>query len=307
MIDLSIVIVSYNTKEFLTRCLTSILSSIDGTLRYEIIVVDNASSDNSIEELSRLKAQPFGFAQGESSKLKIIQNKTNLGFSKANNIGVKESKGRYVLFLNPDTIVNPGTIEQMIKFMEKHADVGAATCRIDLPNGKLDEACHRGFPTPWNAFCYFSELSRLFPQSKLFSGYTLSWMDLTKMHEIDACAGAFMFVRKKAGEQVGWWDEDFFWYGEDLDFCYRLKQKGWEVYYVPLVSILHHKGVSGGIQKVSKHITTADRKTRTIACRARFEAMRIFYQKHYQKEYPRIVSWLVFQGIDLLQFLGKFF
>lgn len=286
MIDLSIVIVSYNTRKFLKQCVTSIRLHPPGTFSYEIIVVDNASSDGSVEMM-------------KSEKLKIVANKKNLGFAKANNQGVSVADGRYLLFLNPDTLVRKKTLETMVEFMDKNSDVGAATCRVELPDGVLDDACHRGFPTPWNAFCYFFGLSKLFPYLRVLSGYTLGWMDTSKLHTIDACAGAFMLVRKKAGDQVKWWDEDFFWYGEDLDFCYRLRERGWSIYFVPTVSILHYKGISGGIKEETKHLTTASQQTRKQATNARFEAMRLFYKKHYMDKYPRFVTKLVFSGINL--------
>ena len=291
MIDLSIIIVSYNTKEFLKNCLASILSSIDGNLSYEIIVVDNASTDTSVSVISNIKYQ--------ISNIKLIKNKKNLGFSKANNIGAKQAKGRYLLFLNPDTIVYPNTLETMVDFMEEYKDAGAATCKVVMPNGVLDDASHRGFPTPWNSFAHFSTLAKIFPKSRLFGGYSLGWMDLNKIHEIDSCAGAFMIVRREAGQEVQWWDEDYFFYGEDLDFCYKLKEKKWKIYYVPRASILHYKGVSGGIKKISKEITTANRDTKERATWERFEAMKIFYNKHYLKKYPLILTWLVFCGISI--------
>lgn len=289
MLDLAIIIVNYNTKEFLKKCLGSILSSIDGAISYEVVVVDNNSSDGSVEE-----------NQNYNSKIKIIKNKENVGFSKANNQGIKVSKeSRYVLFLNPDTIIQDWTIEEMIKFMDVHKDAGASTCRLIMPNGKIDDASHRGFPTPWNSFCYFTGLSRVFPRSRILAGYNLGWMDIDKIHEIDALAGAFMLVRREAGEQVKWWDEDYFFYGEDIDFCYMLKQRGWKIYYVPTVSVTHFKGVSGGIKSVSKEITTASEETRKTATGWRFRAMRIFYNKHYKQKYPWIITQLVNLGISI--------
>lgn len=294
MIDVSIIIVSYNGKDFLKKCLISILASIESKLSYEIIVVDNASSDESVESIK------YYVSSIKYRNIRIIANKENVGFSRANNQGIKASKdSRYVLFLNPDTITQKKTIEEMIKFMDYHKDAGAATCKLIMPNGEIDDASHRGFPTPWNAFCHFFGLSKLFSHSKLFSGYSLGWMDLSKTHEIDALAGAFMLVRRKAGEEAGWWDEDYFFYGEDIDFCYMLKEKGWKIYYVPTVSVLHYKGVSGGIKKVSKNITTASQETKKRATKWRFAAMKIFYNKHYKQKYPWFVSWLVDKGISL--------
>lgn len=292
MIDLSIIIVSYNTKEFLKKCLLSIAQHKPNKFTVEVIIVDNHSTDGS----SNLVKKEF-------PKVVLIENEKNLGFSKANNRGIQKAKGRYILFLNPDTELSQNVISEMVAFMDKNREVGAATCKILMPNGKMDEACHRGFPTPWGAFSYFLGLSKLFPRSRLFSSYTLGWKNFEKIHKIDACAGAFMMVRRKAGEEIGWWDENYFWYGEDLDFCYRLKEKGWEIDFVPTVSILHYKGVSAGIRNNSKHLTTADRETRRRATIARFEAMRIFYKKHYQKLYPRILTKLVYRGISLKEWL----
>ena len=190
-------------------------------------------------------------------------------------------------------------LEAMLDFMKKTPNAGAATCLLRLQSGEIDDATHRGFPTPWNAICYFSGIARIFPKSMLFNGYNMGWRDMDKTHEIDALAGAFMMVKRKAGDEVGWWDEDYFFYGEDLDFCYKLKQKGWKIYFVPSVEILHYKGVSGGIKKESQHISKASDETKLLATNARFDAMKIFYRKHYRKSYPSIVTWIVLQGIEL--------
>lgn len=292
MKDLSIVIVSYNTKDLLKECIESIYKN-SKDLSLEIIVVDNNSYDGSAEMISK-----------NFKDVILVKNKENLGFSKANNIGVKKSSGKYVLFLNSDTLVKENTLRYMVKFMDEYKDAGAATCKLKMPNGKIDDASHRGFPTPWNSFCHFSGLSKIFTKVKLFGGYNLSFMDLSKTHEIDTLAGAFMLVRKEAGEQVGWWDEDYFFYGEDIDFCFMLKQNNWKIYYVPEVSIFHYKGVSGGIKKVSKEITTANKKTRKKAQIERFKAMRLFYKKHYENKYPWIVTRLVYFGISVKQLIS---
>lgn len=289
MLDLSIIIVSYNTKDFLKKCLGSIYKTSKG-FSFEIIVSDNNSKDGSAEMVKK-----------EFKDVILAENKENLGFSKGNNVGVKKSSGRYVLFLNSDTVVYPNTLKYMINFMDSQKHAGAATCKLEMPNGKIDDASHRGFPTPWNSFCHFSGLSKIFGKTKLFGGYNLGFMDFSKIHEIDALAGAFMMVRREAGSEVSWWDEDYFFYGEDIDFCYMLKQKSWRIYYVPQVSILHYKGVSGGIKKTSKGITTADKNTKKKVTYERFRAMRIFYKKHYEQKYPWFVTRLVYLGISLKQ------
>lgn len=288
--DLSIIILNYNTKDLLRDCLRSIDRAEKNNLKFEIIVVDNVSTDGS----SKMVANEFSW-------VKLIGSHKNLGFAKGNNLGVPEALGKYVLFLNPDTIVFPKTLSGMVEFMEKHPQAGVSTCKIELPNKRLDEACHRGFPTPWNAFCHFSGLEKLFPKTKLFAGYYLGWFPLNKVHKIDACVGAFLLVRREVGEKIEWWDEDYFLYGEDLDFCYRVKEKGWEVYYVPKYKIIHYKGASSGIKKQSKSLTTASKETKIRSARASTQAMRIFYQKHYQTKYPKFLTRLVMKGIDLLE------
>jgi len=294
MLDLSIIIVSYNTREFLKKCVASIVENVK-RVSYEIVVIDNASTDGSIEGIKH-----YVSSIKYDGLVRLIQNKGNVGFSKANNQGIKASQeSRYVLFLNPDTVMQGQTIEKMLEFMDVHKDAGASTCKLVMTNGKIDDATHRGFPTPWNAFSHFSGLEKMFPKNKLFAGYSLGWMDFNSIHKIDVLAGAFMLVRRIAGDEVKWWDEDYFFYGEDIDFCYMLKQKGWKIYYVPSVSIIHYKGVSGGIKAVSKEITTASKKTKKRATKARFNAMRIFYKKHYEKKYPWIVNLLVNIGISV--------
>jgi len=286
MLDLSIIIVSYNTREFLKECIASIVKNVK-KISYEIIIIDNASTDGTAESI-------------KYKNIKMILNKGNVGFSRANNQGIKASQeSRYVLFLNPDTVIQDQTIEKMLEFMDAHKDVGASTCKLVMTNGKIDDATHRGFPTPWNAFSHFSGLEKLFPKSKLFAGYSLGWMNFNSVHRIDVLAGAFMLVRRIAGDEVKWWDEDYFFYGEDIDFCYMLKQKGWKIYYVPSVSMIYSKGVSGGIKAVSKEITTASKETKKRATKSRFSAMRIFYKKHYEKKYPWIVNLMVHVGISV--------
>jgi len=298
MIDLSIIIVSYNTAQLTVETIRSIEQCYPkeiGEGEYEIIIVDNASEDNSIASLKQYK---------KSSRMKLLiflENKKNLGFAKANNIGIKKAKGKYILFLNPDTIMRPKTLPVLLDFMDSHKEVGATTCRVELLNGNIDEASHRGFPTPWNAFSHFSGLEKKFPKSKLFAGYIRGWEDMYTIHEVPAIVGAFMLVNKTAGEQIGWWDEDYFFYGEDLDFCYKLHEKGWKIYYNPTVSIIHHGGVSSGIKKHTQHLTTADVKRKYFVQKHRFGAMRLFYKKHYIKKYPKFITWAVLQGIDYLE------
>jgi len=302
--DLSIVILNYNSGDFLRKCLESIGRAKKNGFEYEVIVVDNNSNDNSFKKIRNPKNPKFEIRNKlkiQNIKLILIKNEINLGFAAGNNVGVKKAEGRYLLFLNPDTVVMPNTFKEMIKFMDSNSQAGAATCRVELPNGRLDEACHRGFPTPWNAFCHFSGLEKLFPRSRVFAGYVLGWERLNKVHEIDSGTGSFLVVRKEVGDKLNWWDEDYFWYGEDLDFCYRIKKAGWKIYYVPKVKIIHYKGVSSGIRKESQKLAKANKETRIRAIKASTQVMRIFYKKHYFNKYPRFLTWLVLKGINILE------
>lgn len=284
-VKLTIIILSYNVCELLIACLESIYRYNSTQLKsgeWEIIVPDNNSTDETVAKLKQAKY--FG--------LTIIENKENIGFSAGNNIGAKEAKGKFVLFLNPDTVVQEGTIDYCLEFLETNPDVGAASVEVLLGNGKHDMTAHRGFPTPWNAFCFFSGLAKLFPHSRLFSGYTLGYLDLSTEHEVEAINGAFMMIPKQLGEKLQWFDEDFFWKGEDLDLCYRIKEQGYKIMYLPKKRIIHFKGSSNGHKKGSK----------TLA--ARFEVMRLFYKKHYGNKYPWIVKQIVFLGVDFKEFLA---
>ncbi len=201
--------------------------------------------------------------------------------------------------LNPDTVVFPDTISRVLEYLKLNKKVGAATCRVELPDGRLDYSCHRGFPTPWNSFCYFSGLSGIFPKSELFSGYTATFQNIDTLHEIDALTGAFALIRVEAGKQVGWLDEDYFWNGEDLDLCYKLKEKGWIIVFVPDVKIIHFKGSASGLRKTG--FGKADRVVKRNAALSSTQVMKIFYKKHLAKKEPFFINWLVYLGINLLE------
>ncbi len=288
--DLSIVILNYNTLDLLKQCLQSIADAQKGQYKVEIMVVDNCSSDESTSMVK--KDFPW---------IKLVVNERNLGFAAGNNRGIERTDGRYVLLLNPDTQVLPETLVVMVKFLDDHPKVGIATGRVELVNGDLDDACHRGFPTPWNAFCHFMGLGKIFPKSRFFNGYHLGYRELDRTHEIDSCVGAFMMIRRKVGEALSWLDEDYFWYGEDLDFCYRAKNAGWKVMFVPTAKVIHWKGAASGIKKESQQVSTATQETKRKAALASIEAMRIFYRKHYTNRYPSFLTGLVLLGIDLLE------
>ncbi|MBN8585600.1 MAG: glycosyltransferase [Ignavibacteria bacterium] len=235
MIDISVIIVNYNVKELLEQCINSILKASDG-LKVEIIVVDNNSFDGSIEYLkNKFPSHP---------SIKLIESPINLGFAKANNLGVKESRGEYLLILNPDTILQEDTLTSSLKFYKETPGIGAMTCKLILPNGKLDLACRRSFPTPSVAVYRIMGLSRLFPKSRKFGKYNLTFLDENSTYEVDAIVGAFMLIKRDVYEKVKGFDEDYFMYGEDLDLCFRIKKAGYKIYYYPDTSIIHYKGES---------------------------------------------------------------
>ncbi len=294
---LSIIIVSFNTKVVLKQCLDSLLKTYRKELitnQFEIIVVDNGSTDGSWE-----------FVRKEYPTVNLLINRSNQGFGKANNQGVKKATGKYILFLNSDTIITEHQLPNLIEYLEKYSQVGIVTCKILLPDGSLDDASHRGFPTPWRAICHFSGLGRIFPTSPFLNGYHLGFRNLDSTHEIEACAGAFLLIRRSVGDMVGWFDEDYFWYGEDLDLCYRVRQKEYKIMFLPQFTIFHYKGASSGMKKHSQHLAKLDIATRRRINKARFEVMRLFYKKHYLHKYPGWVTALVFMGITIKQKLTK--
>ncbi|MCL4397614.1 glycosyltransferase family 2 protein [Patescibacteria group bacterium] len=289
-VKLSIIILNYNTEALLRQCLASIPSRPD----YQVIVIDNASTDNSVI-----------MVQKEFPEVELIKNKENCGFTRGNNCAREKAKGEYVLFLNSDTQVYPGTLERMVQFMDYTLDAGISTCLTLLPNGGQYYASHRGFPTPWNSLAYFTGLAKLFPKSKMFSGYTATYLPLDKVHEVDAVSGTFLLIRKKLLDKIGWFDEDYFSYGEDIEMCYRVKELGYKVYFVPDVKIMHYWGASSGLKSTSKSVAKVDPDNQARWNQARYDAMRIFYDKHYRKKYPELFRSAVLGGIGLVNYLRR--
>jgi len=295
---LSIIILNYNTKNITLDCIKSIEKNYPTQTQsgeYELIIADNASPDNSLTAFKEFQKHT------KIKKLQIIDNQKNLGFSAGNNRAIAHAQGDYILILNPDTIVPPDTFISALDFIKTNPDAGAVTCKIITSTGALDPNCLRGFPTPWNAFCHFSGLGKALPSSRLFNGYLqYRWRDISKIQQVDAIEGAFMLIPKKIGEELNWFDEDYFFYGEDLQLCYDINNLGYKIYYLPDVSITHYEGASSGIKKQSEKITTADNESRRQIQKHRFNAMRIFFQKNYSHKYPKIITWLVSFAINLL-------
>ncbi len=321
MLDLAIVIVNYNVCALLRDCLKSVYASTGVTqgrpFGVEVCVVDNASPDDSAEMVAR-----------EFPQAHLIRNTENMGYAAANNLGLKyfgfrdqgevigdrrsgirdqsetpalhPQRGasvrnqpseipRYALLLNPDTVVPPNAFGEMIHLLDTHPAFGVSGPKLVRLDGSLDLACRRGFPTVEVSFWRLTKLSKIFPRSRRFGRYNMTYLDPDQAAEIDAVVGAFMLVRREAIEQAGLLDEIFWMYGEDLDWAYRIKQCGWQVYYYPQVVVTHVKRASSGQDNAG-------------AAKAKYEfdrAMWLFYHKHYQSTTPGVVDWLVKLGLGL--------
>jgi N-acetylglucosaminyl-diphospho-decaprenol L-rhamnosyltransferase len=274
VLDLGIVIVNWNTGDFLRDCLRSVDAS-EGELAFEVVVVDNCSHDNSATMVRQ-----------EFPHVHLIENDTNCGYAPANNMGLRRLEARYYLLLNPDTVLPPNALRDMVAFMEDHPEAGMAGPKLVMADGKLDLACRRGFPTPENSFYKLFGLSKLFPKSRRFGQYNLTYLDPDEMAEVDCVVGAFLMVSREVVEQVGLLDEQYFMYAEDLDWALRAKQAGWKVYYCPHVTVLHYKR----------------RASEQNPQKARYEfwrAMYLFYRKHYAADTPSWLHYLVLAGLAL--------
>ncbi len=270
---LSIVILNYNTKELTFKCVDSIIKNSKG-VNYEIIVVDNGSD----EPVLRYK------------DIKILKNKTNLGFAGGNNSAREVAKGQYILFLNSDTEVYKDTLKETLSYLDEHKKIGALTCKTILPNGNLDRDARRSFPTPWVALTHFSGLDRIFPKSKILAKYWYGYESPDQIQEVEALQGAFLLTRKKVLDEVDWFSKDYFLDGEDIDLSWKIWNAGYKIIYYPNVSILH-------IKKASK-------KKRTLkSVMAGMNSMEIFYKKYLWERYPLILNFAVIFAIYLMKTL----
>lgn len=272
--DLSVVILNYNTRDLLRACLRSVLASIvPGGI--EVIVVDNCSQDGSAD-----------MAATEFPQATLIRSLRNGGYAYGNNQGIRLATGRYVLLLNTDTLVPQDAFAAMVSFMDDHPQAGICGPRLVRADGRLDLACRRSFPTPEVSFYRIIGLSRLFPKSRRFARYNLTYLDEHETTEVDAVVGACMMVRRQAIDQAGLLDEQFFMYGEDLDWALRIKRCGWQVFYYPAVTVLHYKRESA-------------RQRPVVTISEFYRAMLIFHRKHYAQQTFFLINWLINAGIYL--------
>ena len=273
-IKLSVIIVNYNVKHFIEQCLFSVFKALKN-INVEVIVVDNNSVDGSIAVIRKKFPQ-----------VTLIVNAVNTGFSVANNQGIKMAKGKYILLLNPDTVVQEDTFEKTLAFMDSHEDSGGLGIKMLDGKGNFLPESKRGLPTPAVAFYKIFGLAKIFPGSKRFGQYHLSYLDKNKNHQVDILSGAFMLMRKEALDKVGLLDETFFMYGEDIDLSYRITQGGYKNYYFADSSIIHYKGESTKKSSVNYVIVF-------------YKAMAIFAQKHFSQNHASAFSFLIFLAIYL--------
>ncbi|MBZ0264004.1 glycosyltransferase [bacterium] len=260
MSELSVVIVSYNVRDFLKTTLQS-LALATKSIDTEIFVVDNASHDDSVEMVRK-----------EFPEVQLIALERNYGFAKANNIALKKCCGQFLLLLNPDCILEKNALHHLINHLKRNPEYGAVGPKLINQDGTFQATAKRGFPTPWRSFCKLSGLSGIFPESPVLNGYELGYLSPDKFHEIDVLCGAVFMITRSVYEGIGGLNEEYFMFGEDIDWSKRIHDAGWKIGYVPEAIVLHYKGQS----------SRDDRLTRD---RHFFEAMRIYVREHQDGSY----------------------
>lgn len=268
MVDLSVIIVNYNVAYFLEQCLHSVYRALDG-LEVEVFVVDNDSVDDSVAMVRRKFPQATLIASDE-----------NLGFSKGNNLAMRRATGRYVLLLNPDTLVEEDTFRKTVAFMDEHPEAGGLGVKMIDGSGHFLPESKRGLPTPAVAFYKIFGLAALFPKSRTFGKYHLGYLSRDEVHEIDVLSGAFMLMRKSVLDRVGLLDEEYFMYGEDIDLSYRIVLGGYKNYYYPHTRIIHYKGESTKKSSINYVFVF-------------YRAMAIFARKHFSRRHAKTFDFLI--------------
>lgn len=281
---LAIVILNYNRADLLADCLQS-LAAHPTRCAVDVWVVDNASSDETVP----LVQNRFPWAR-------LLVSSHNGGFASGNNLALHQILALphppdYTMLLNNDTVVPSGLLDGLVEYLENHPAVGVVGPKVLLPDGTLDKACRRSFPTPEVAFYRMLGLARLFPRSRRFGRYNLTYLDPDAETEVDAVVGACMLLRTSVIREVGVLDEQFFMYGEDLDWTYRMKSYGWRVVYYPAVHVWHYKGAASTRRAIP-------------SLRAFYEAMRIFHRKHFAATTPAPLNWLIETGITIKELIA---
>lgn len=270
--DISIIVVSRNVIDLLRSCLKSVFEA-SHNLNVEVIVVDNASQDGTVDSLKR-----------DYPQVQVIANQENLGFPKANNQAIKQATGRYILLLNPDTIVYPEALLKMTRYMDDHPEIGLIGPKVLTRAGTIQYDCARNFPDLWGCFTEISFLRRVFPRSRIFGHQYMTYWDHEDSRPVPCLVGAAMMVRRSAAESIGWFlDETIPMYLEDIDYCYRINQAGWTAYYLSEAIIEHWGGASTerSINRVSYELL-------------KWDAYRLFFERYRSKNAARLLRLMVF-------------
>jgi GT2 family glycosyltransferase len=278
--ELSILIVNFNAEKLILRCLQAVYETI-GSVDCEVIVVDNASTDHSADAV-----------QNAYPQVRLLRNPENVGFARANNQAFRVARGRYFLLLNSDAFVHDGAIATLINFMESHLDTGAAGCRLVYEDGSLQRSCY-SFPTPITELCQTLWLDRLFPRSPFFGKFKMTYWDFDSNRDVDWVMGAVMILRKEAVDQVGFLDEEYFMYSEEMDLCYRFKQAGWKISFVSEATAMH---VWGG----------SSRQNKELAFIRLYKSRVLFFRKHYGPIMTLVYKLILYLG-SLVRVLGGSF
>jgi GT2 family glycosyltransferase len=274
-VDVSICIVTLNARDYLRNCLISLQNDCSEYSR-EIIIVDNQSTDETLQMLRQ-----------EFRSVLVIENDKNEGFARPMNRAMRTAGGRYILLLNPDTLIPPKAIDILVRFMDEHLEAGVCGPKVLNEDGTLQKPCRRGDPTPLAVISYFTGLDRLFPHQKLFGGYLLGYLDEDEINQVGGVSGSCMLIRRNVIDKIGFLDEQFFAYQEDADFCRRARQTGFKVYYVPASHISHFGGRGGSrVQPVraiiSWHLSYLK-----------------YYRKHLASDYFFLFNWLYYGMISI--------
>lgn len=276
--DLGIIILNFNTQFWLKKTLLSLKEFYLDKTKYavEVIVVDNASTDGSPAMIEK-----------EFKWAKLIRSGGNFGFAGGNNIALKKMTSRYSMLLNSDTELHPGSnLDILIEYLDKHPEVGMVTPRVEMPNGSIDPASHRGEPTPWASLTYFLGFEKLLPNSPVFGQYHQTYKNMSEVHEIDACTGAAMMLPTKfIQQQIGYLDEQFFMYAEDIDWCRRVREAGKKIIFHPGVALTHHKHKSG----IKSSSIRLSKKVHNMF----YDTMLMYYDKWYAEKYPKFYRTLL--------------
>jgi GT2 family glycosyltransferase len=281
LIDISVCIVTYKARELLRECLDSLYEAT--RLRFETIVVDNGSNDGVGEMLKK-----------DFPDITFVQNTRNEGYTSPMNQALRLGKGRYLLQLNPDTLILPEALERLVKFMDETPQVGICGPKVLNRDMSLQKPCRRGEPTPWAVISYFTGLAALFPKSPFFGRYLVSYLDENQRHPVDGVSGSCMLIRKELCDQIGFLDEMFFAYQEDADYCRRARQANWQVYYVPEAQIIHYGGMGGSMVEPYRSLL------------AWHKSYFLYYHKHLAKNYFFLFNWFYYliMGVKLVYSLA---